>query len=114
MQATNAFTFSITCSNGSTVITGRPCNKKSKYHHPLTRLLYLVKLPPPPRPPNEPAVKLNMVAVKAGAKTQKVVPKLRQSRLVLVKETHPTVDEAIRASLRLEEGKRNQGDNGER
>ena len=61
-----------------------------------------------PRPPNEPplpdntAVKLNMVAIKAGAKkpgakTQKVVPKLRQSRLVLVKkETPPTVDEAIR------------------
>ena len=24
-----------------------PCNEKSKYHHPLTRLLYLVKLPPP-------------------------------------------------------------------
>ena len=44
-----------------------------------------------------------MVAIKPGAKTQKVLPKLRQSRLVLVKETPPTVDEAVRASLRLEE-----------
>ena len=101
MQATNAFTFYYMFQRQHCNHCVAQCNEKSKYHHPLTRLLTLLSFHP--RPPNEPplpdntAVKLNMVAIKAGAKTQKVVPKLRQSRLVLVKkETPPTVDEAIR------------------
>ena len=44
---------SITCSNGSTVIT--VYNEKSKYHHPLTRHLTLLSFHP--RPPNEPLPK---------------------------------------------------------
>ena len=106
MQAMRAFTFYYMFQRQHCNHCVAPCNEKSKYHHPLTRLLTLLSFHP--RPPNEPplpdntAVKLNMVAIKAGAKkpgakTQKVVPKLRQSRLVLVKkETPPTVDEAIR------------------
>ena len=105
MQATSAFTFYYMFQRQHCNHCVAPCNGKSKYHHPLTRLLTLLSFHP--RPPNEPplpdntAAKLNMVAIKAGAKkpgakTQKVVPRLRQSRLVLVKETPPTVDEAIR------------------
>ena len=104
VQATSAFTFYYMFQRQHCNHCVAPCNEKTNTI--TTRLLTLLSFHP--RPPNEPtlpdntAAKLNMVAIKAGAKkpgakTQKVVPKLRQSRLVLVKkETPPTVDEPIR------------------
>ena len=106
MQATSAFTFYYMFQRQHCNHCVAPCNEKANTITLSQDSFTLLSFHP--RPPNEPplpdntAVKLNTVAIKAGAKkpgakTQKVVPKLRQSRLVLVKkETPPTVDEAIR------------------
>ena len=69
---------SITCCNGSTVITVAPCNEKSKYHHPLTRLLTLLSFHP--RPPNEPLPKTALLQP-SGSEPQPVVSVSRASLL---------------------------------
>ena len=55
MQATSAFTFYYMFQRQHCNHCVAPCNEKSKYHHPLTRLLTLLSFHP--RPPNEPLPK---------------------------------------------------------